>query len=54
MFYLLIGLVLGLIPAFIAKAKGQSFMAWWCYGGLLFIIALIHSIFMSRYQRVAE
>jgi VIT1/CCC1 family predicted Fe2+/Mn2+ transporter len=35
---------LGLIPAFSAKSKGRSFLKWWIYGVLLFIVALIHSI----------
>ncbi len=43
---LIIGLViaagLGLIPAYIAKNKGYSFAAWWFYGWMLFIVAIIH------------
>lgn len=35
---------LGLIPAFIAYNKGRSFLTWYIYGVLLFIVALIHSI----------
>lgn len=38
---------LGLIPAFIAKSKGKSFFLWWVYGAALFIIALIHSLFLK-------
>lgn len=34
--------LLGLIPAFIAQSKGRSFGAWWLYGFLLFIVAIIH------------
>jgi len=39
---LLIAVLLGLIPAFIAQSKGRSFGAWWLYGALLFIVAIIH------------
>lgn len=41
---LLLAVVLGLIPAFIARGKGRLFPLWWLYGSLLFIIALIHSL----------
>ena len=34
---------LGLIPGFIARSKGRSFITWYIYGVLLFIVALIHS-----------
>ena len=37
---LVIGAVLGLIPAAIAKSKGYSFILWWIFGTFLFIIAL--------------
>lgn len=36
--------LLGLIPAFIAQSKGRSFGAWWLYGFLLFIVAIIHAL----------
>jgi hypothetical protein len=36
--------IIGLIPAFIAKSKGRSFVLWWIYGAGLFIVAIIHSI----------
>lgn len=34
--------VIGLVPAFIAKSKGRNFILWWIYGAGLFIIAIIH------------
>jgi hypothetical protein len=43
----LIALVLGLIPAAIAKSKGHSFFAFWVFGFLLFIVALPVAIFMK-------
>jgi len=39
---LFVAALLGLIPAFIAQSKGRSFGAWWLYGFLLFIVAIIH------------
>ena len=40
-------LLLGLIPAFIAKSKGRKFVLWWIYGFSLFLIAMIHSILLK-------
>ena len=40
-------LVLALIPATIAKKKGENFIGWYIYGVLLWIVALIHSIVMK-------
>ena len=41
---LLLAVVLGLIPASIARSKGRSFFGFWLYGALLFIVALPHAI----------
>ncbi|RWU03137.1 hypothetical protein DWB63_13115 [Pseudodesulfovibrio sp. S3] len=49
---LLTAMLIGLIPAFIARSKGRSMGAWWIYGTLLFIIALPHSIFMKNYSTI--
>jgi len=43
----IIALLIGLIPAFIAKNKGHNFVGWWLYGALIFIIALPHSIIVK-------
>lgn len=40
--------ILGLIPGFIAKSKGYSFGAWWLYGFLIFIVAIIHVLFIPN------
>jgi len=45
--FLLIAIVIGLIPAIIASSKGRSFITWWIYGALLFIVAIIHSIIIK-------
>jgi hypothetical protein len=41
-------ILLGLIPAAIAKAKGASFIGFWAFGALLFIVALPVAIFLKR------
>lgn len=45
---LIVAALLGLIPAFIAQSRGRSFGLWWIYGFLLFIVALIHSLFITK------
>ncbi|MBX3491827.1 MAG: zinc ribbon domain-containing protein [Parvibaculum sp.] len=50
MIYLLLPIVLGLIPAVIAREKGRSFGVWWLYGALLWIVAFPHSILLSKNQ----
>lgn len=39
--------VIGLVPAFIAKSKGRSFVFWWLYGAGLFIVAIIHVLLIK-------
>jgi hypothetical protein len=39
--------LLGLIPAYIAKRKGRSFGLWWLYGAAILIIALPHSLLIK-------
>lgn len=41
---LIVPILLGLIPAAIARGKGMSFGLWWFYGAMLFIIALPHAL----------
>ncbi|WP_338805136.1 hypothetical protein WDV76_08930 [Xenorhabdus griffiniae] len=40
--------LIGLIPAALANSKGRNFFAWWVYGTLLFIIALIHALVLKN------
>jgi zinc-ribbon domain len=47
MVFLIIVILIGLIPASIAKGKGRSFGAWWVYGSAIFIVALPHSLLMK-------
>jgi len=44
---LVIAVLIGLIPAAIAKGKGRSFGLWLFYGAALFIIALSHALIMK-------
>lgn len=44
----LILLGLALIPAFIASSKGRSFVLWYIYGVCLLIVAIPHSIIISK------
>lgn len=39
---LIISAGLGIITGKIAEKKGYSFWAWWFYGWMLFIVAIIH------------
>jgi hypothetical protein len=41
---LLVAILIGLVPAAIAKGKGRSFGLWWLYGAALFIVALPHAL----------
>lgn len=40
--------IMGLIPAYIAKSKGRSFLTWYIYGFFLFFFAMIHSIVLPE------
>ena len=41
-------IILALIPATIARTKGRNFGLWYVYGLALFIVALIHSLCISK------
>jgi len=42
---ILVSILLGLIPAAIAHARGLPFLTWWLYGALIWPVALIHVFF---------
>ena len=44
---IVIAVLIGLLPAFIAQRKGRSFAAWWIYGALLFPVALPHAVLLN-------
>lgn len=46
--WLLAWTVLGLLPGFIAQRKGYSFVGWWIFGALLFIVALPWALLMGQ------
>ena len=48
--FFLVAILIGLIPASIAKSKGRSFGLWWFYGAMLFIVALPHALIMKPDQ----
>jgi len=52
--FLIIAVLIGLLPAFIAKSKGRSFGLWWLYGALIFIVALPHALIMKADNDVLE
>jgi len=49
-----LAVLIGLIPAFIAQKKGKSFLLWWFYGAMLFILALPHSIWIKPDNQKVE
>ena len=51
---LVIAVLIGLIPAAIAKGKGEPFGLWWLYGAALFIIALPHALIMKPNNAALE
>jgi len=51
---LIVFILIGLIPASIAKGKGRSFGLWWFYGTPLFIVALPHALIMKANNSAIE
>jgi hypothetical protein len=47
----IVALLLGLIPASIARSKGQPFLFFWLMGALLFPIFLVVAIVMKSVRR---
>lgn len=45
--FLILAILLGLIPAAMARGKGEGFFVWWVYGSLLFIVGLPHALLMK-------
>jgi RNA polymerase subunit RPABC4/transcription elongation factor Spt4 len=52
--FLIIAVLIGILPAFIAQQKGRSFIGWWIYGAALFIIALPHSLLLKSDRKTLE
>ena len=53
-FILILGAILGVIPGAIAARKGRSFVLWWLFGSLLFIVALPMSIILKPARQCPE
>jgi len=51
---LVIGALLGLLPASIARSKGYRFGIWWLYGTVLFPVALTHALTVKLNQAGIE
>lgn len=51
---IVIAIVIGLIPAAIASSKGRSFLGWWIYGALLWIVATPHALLIKADQGVLD
>jgi len=49
-----IAIIIGLIPAIIARNKGKSFILWSFYGAMLFIVALTHSLLIKPGNQKVE
>jgi len=47
-------ILLGLIPAAIAKNKGEEFLVWWFFGAALFIVALPMAIMLKPNVKALE
>lgn len=44
---LLFAVILGPIPAMIARSRGRDFTTWWVYGSLLFVVALPRALLLT-------
>ena len=51
---LIVACLLGLITGAIANKKGHSFVKWWVYGALLFIVALPFALLLKPNKGVLE
>ncbi len=49
-----LAVLIGLIPAIIARNKGKSFLLWWFYGAMLFIVALTHALLLKPDNQKVE
>jgi hypothetical protein len=49
-----LAVIIGIIPAFIARNKGKNFFLWWFYGFMLFIVALPHSLWIKPNNQKVE
>ena len=45
---IILAAIFGLIPGAIAQSKGHSFLLWWIFGTLLWIVAMPCALMLSR------
>jgi MFS family permease len=48
---LAIAALMGLIPGFMAQRKGHSFVVWWVFGSVLFIVAVPFAMVLERREQ---
>jgi len=46
--FIVIALLIGLLPAYIAYRKGHSFLVWYAFGAALFIVALPAALIIGK------
>jgi hypothetical protein len=51
---LVVIVLIGLLPAWIASRKGHNFFGWWLFGSALFIVALPIAIFIKPDERTRQ
>lgn len=51
---IVLALILGFIPAAVAQSKGRNFVAWYVYGVLLWIVAIIHILVLPPNTKELE
>jgi len=51
---LIIAVIIGLLPAFIARSKGYNFFGWWLFGALLWIVAFPMALTLKPNKKVIE
>lgn len=49
--WVIVLMLLGMLPAYVAMAKGRNFLLWWFYGTVLFVFAMFHSIALKPAEK---
>ncbi len=44
---LMLAALFALIPGAIAKKRGYLFLGWWCYGVLIWPVAILHALLLK-------
>ncbi len=51
---LLVAAVIALLPAYIAHRKGHSFLIWYAYGVIFWLLAVIHVLVLEPRPRFRD